>query len=288
LKQYTYLIADSGSTKTDWLVATTGKTPFHLQSGGLNPFYQTREEISAILEKEVFPYIKAPVDQVFFYGAGCADKTTSRPVYDALVDNLPSAEIIEVASDMLAAARGLCFSTPGIACILGTGANNAFYDGTRIVHSIGSLGFWLGDEGSGSYLGKTLLVHFLQNELPKDLHQQFAVTYPGTNRLAVLEKVYRQPFPNRYFATFSHFISKNIQHPFIHQLVGHAFNLFVEKYVIKHQEAERYPIHFTGSIAYHYRDILISVLESKGLTAGKIVKSPMEALFDYHLQRDIS
>jgi len=287
LKSYTYLIADSGSTKTDWMVASPGKSPFRLHSGGLNPFYQTKEEITDILEKEVFPYITSSIDQVFFYGAGCADKKTSRPVYDALADTVPSAEIIEVASDMLAAARGLCGNDPGIACILGTGANNAFYDGNTIVHSIGSLGFWLGDEGSGSYLGKTLLVHFLQNELPEELHTQFETAYPGTNRLAVLEKVYRQPFPNRYFAAFSHFISKNIQHPFIYKLVHDAFTLFTEKYILKHQDAESYPIHFTGSVAFYYKDILKSVLESKNLTAGKILKSPMEALFDYHLRRDM-
>lgn len=287
MKQSTYLIADSGSTKTDWLVATSGKSPVRLHSGGLNPFYQTKGEVLEILEKEVIPYLHNTIDQVFFYGAGCADKATSRPIYDALVDIIPSAEIIEVASDMLAAARGLCQNEPGIACILGTGANNTFYDGNKMVHSIGSLGFWLGDEGSGSYLGKTLLVHFLQNELPEDLHKQFEESYPETNRLAVLEKVYRKPFPNRYFATFSHFISKNIKHPFIHKLVSDAFILFTEKYILKHKDADKYPIHFTGSIAFYYQDILKSVLAEKGLTPGKILKSPMETLFDYHVKRDM-
>jgi len=286
LEQHTYLIADSGSTKTDWLVASSGKSPFRLQSGGLNPFYQTKEEITAILEKEVLPYISSSIDEIFFYGAGCADKATSRPIYDALVDTVPDAEIIEVASDMLAAARGLCGHEPGIACILGTGANNAFFDGTNIVHSIGSLGFWLGDEGSGSYLGKTLLVHFLQNELPEDLYKQFAETYPDTNRLAVLEKVYRQPFPNRYFATFSSFISKNIQHPFIHKMVHDAFIIFTEKYILKHKDAEMLPVHFTGSIAYYYQDILKSVLAEKGLQTGRILKSPMETLFKYHAENN--
>ena len=287
MKQSTYLIAYSGSTKTDWLVATSGKSPVRLHSSGLNPFYQTKDEVLEIIEKEVIPYIYNTIDQVFFYGAGCADKATSRPIYDALAEIIPSAEIIEVASDMLAAARGLCQNEPGIACILGTGANNTFYDGNKMVHSIGSLGFWLGDEGSGSYLGKTLLVHFLQNELPEDLHKQFEESYPGTNRLAVLEKVYRQPFPNRYFATFSHFISKNIHHPFIYKLVSDAFTLFIEKYILKHKDAEKYPIHFTGSIAFYYQDILKSVLEKKGLTPGKILKSPMETLFDYHVKRDM-
>jgi hypothetical protein len=121
-------------------------------------------------------------EKVFFYGAGCADEKSSRPVTNALSHCLPC-DTIEVASDMLGAARGLCGHTPGLACILGTGANNAFYDGSHIVRSIGSLGFWLGDEGSGSYLGKTLVVHYLQNELPQDLHAVLLKNIPEINRL---------------------------------------------------------------------------------------------------------
>jgi glucosamine kinase len=284
LEHKTILIADSGSTKTDWLLAHDGISVFQFQSGGINPFYQTKEEIAALLKKEVLPHLPGEVGTVYFYGAGCADEKTSKPAIDALSEEIPGNRKIEVASDMLGAARGLCGRQPGIACILGTGANNAFYDGQNIARSIGSLGFWLGDEGSGSYLGKTLLVAFLQNELPEDLHALFAAKYPEVNRLSVLEQVYRKPFPNRYFATFSVFIASNISHPAIRELVWDAFDLFVKKYVKKHIDAEKYPVHFTGSIAYYYQEILKDALDRYGLTAGQISKSPLIGLVNYHLQ----
>jgi glucosamine kinase len=278
----TYLIADSGSTKTDWVIIGPGAETKNFQSAGINPFYQTAEEIIPVLETQVMPHLAGAVEKVFFYGAGCADEKSSRPVMNALSHCLPDADTIEVASDMLGAARGLCGHTPGLACILGTGANNAFYDGSHIVRSIGSLGFWLGDEGSGSYLGKTLVVHYLQNELPADLHADFAQKYPEINRLYVLDHAYKKPYPNRYFAAFSQFIAENIKHPFMHNLVENAFGLFIEKYILKHEHAAEYPVHFTGSIAFYYQDILKSVLKKKGLQAGRILKSPLEGLVQYY------
>lgn len=277
------LIADSGSTKTDWIIKHSSDKPVQFQSVGMNPFYQTEREIISILGKEVIPNLPFSIDHVFFYGAGCADETTSRPITNALMSCIPSLKVIEVSSDMLGAARGLCGHEPGLACILGTGANNAVFDGEKIVRSIGSLGFWLGDEGSGSYLGKTLVVHYLQNELPEDLHQQFASDFPEINRLTVLDNAYKKPFPNRYFATFSKFIAEHIDHIFVQQLVTNAFEVFVEKYVLKHQNVETYPVHFTGSIAFYYQDILKNILLKKGLIAGKILKSPLEGLLAYHL-----
>lgn len=193
------LIADSGSTKTDWVAIIPGSDLIRFQSAGINPFYQTAGEIIPVLKNEVLPNLDHYIEEVYFYGAGCADEKSGRPVYDALKHCIASAKHIETASDMLGAVRGLCGREPGLACILGTGANNAFYDGENIVNSIGSLGFWLGDEGSGSYLGKTLIVHYLQNELPAAIHQSFAKEYPDINRLSVLEHAYKKPYPNRYF-----------------------------------------------------------------------------------------
>ena len=276
------LIADSGSTKTDWVFQSSGQNIIRLSSAGLNPFYQNEAEISLVINQEVLPNILTDVDKIFFYGAGCADEVSGRPVRDALAGCFPFAKNVEVASDMLGAARGLCGKEPGLACILGTGANNAFYDGQNIVRSVGSLGFWLGDEGSGSYLGKTLVVHFLQNELPQDLHTLFTLTYPEVNRLSVLDKAYKKPFPNRYFASYSKFIFENIAHPFLQEMVTAAFAVFVEKYVLKHQDVHHYPVHFTGSIAYHYKNILELSLTEKGLTVGRILKSPLEGLLMYH------
>ncbi|WP_439556372.1 N-acetylglucosamine kinase [Dyadobacter sp.] len=278
----TYLIADSGSTKTDWVITQDGLKVGAFQSAGINPFYQTSEEIIPVLNEQVIPNLTSQVDKVFFYGAGCADEKSSRPVFDALSHCILSAAQIEVASDMLGAARGLCGREPGLACILGTGANNAFYDGEKIVHSIGSLGFWLGDEGSGSYLGKTLVVNFLQNELPSELHEKFAAAYPEINRLYVLENAYKKPYPNRFFAAFSKFIAENIADSYMQQLVSDAFSLFTEKYILKHPNAAQYPVHFTGSVAFYYQSILKDVLASRNLQCGRILKTPLEGLVQYY------
>jgi glucosamine kinase len=275
------LIADSGSTKTDWVLKNPDGV-IRIQSAGLNPFYQSAGDIIEVLKKQVIPSVTAPVNDIYFYGAGCADETSSKPVKDAMISCFPKANTVEVASDMLGASRGLCGKEPGLACILGTGANNALYDGNKNVRSIGSLGFWLGDEGSGSFLGKTLVVHFLQNELPDDLKILFSGQYPDINRLTVLDHAYKKPFPNRYFAAFTHFIGANITHPFLIKLVKQAFDIFIEKYVVKHPETESYKVHFAGSIAYHFRDILEMSLKEKGLTVGRILKSPMEGLVEFH------
>ncbi|QRR04281.1 N-acetylglucosamine kinase [Dyadobacter sandarakinus] len=277
-----YLIADAGSTKTDWVIVHPPAGYQRIQSAGINPFYQTAEEIIPLLENEVVPYAGDHVEHIYFFGAGCADDRSGQPVTAALRACFPKVQTLEVASDMLGAARGLCGREPGLACILGTGANNAFYDGRQIVRSIGSLGFWLGDEGSGSYLGKTLVVHYLQNELPAELHEAFAAAYPGINRLSVLENAYRKPYPNRYFAAFSTFIAGHIAHPFMRGLVKEAFSLFVKKYICKHPDTASYPVHFTGSVAYYYQDILREVLESHALQCGHILRSPLEGLVQYY------
>ncbi|GAB3179963.1 N-acetylglucosamine kinase [Telluribacter humicola] len=274
------LIADSGSTKTDWVAYSTGAQPLRFQSVGFNPFYQSKEVVAEALRQEVVPQVPA-IESVYFYGAGCADETSSLPISQALQQSFPMAHI-EVQSDLLAAARALCGHESGIACILGTGANNCLYNGERIVNNIGSLGFWMGDEGSGGYLGKTLVVRYLHKELPEEIQERFTAAYPGTDRFLVLDNAYKKPFPNRYFATFTRFLSEHITHPYIQQLIVEAFDLFLSKYVVKHPDAAAYPVHFTGSVAYYFRDQLAEAVTAKGLRMGTIQKSPMEGLLRYH------
>ena len=275
------LLADSGSTKTDWLLLDREPTAF--QSAGFNPFYQTQEVILETLHREVLPHLSPnEVRQIFFYGAGCADAVTSLPVTNALAALFPSAETVEVNSDLLAAARALCGREPGIACILGTGANNALYDGEKIVNNIGSLGFWLGDEGSGGYLGKQLVVGYLQNELPAGLQEAFQKSFTEVTRLSILERAYRQPFPNRYFASFSTFLGQHLTDPFVGTLIGNAFRTFLALYVCKHPNATALPIHFTGSVAFHFQTLLLEVLREKNLHVGTIQRSPMPGLLRFH------
>lgn len=286
MKKPNLLIADSGSTKTDWVYIENGTTQNRFTTEGINPFFMSKDAISVLLETKVLPNLRSDnsnLAEIHFYGAGCANEVASAPITDSLKRLFSSTSIIAVSSDMLGAARGICGNKPGIACILGTGANNAVYNGAHITSSIGSLGFWLGDEGSGSYLGKMLVVSYLQNELPKNLHLQFQLEYPEIDRLYVLDKAYKQATPNRFFATFTHFIGKNQKDPFFVQFIGDAFTLFVTKYILKHTESTSLPVNFAGSIAFYFSEILCQVLQHEGVKIGKIVKSPMEGLVDYHV-----
>lgn len=276
------LLADSGSTKTDWTLVSDNSVPLKFQSVGFNPFFQTEDAIYEGLVAEVKPHIgSGTINKIFYYGTGCADERSGRPVKQALQRLFPEAAI-EVNSDLLAAARGLCIRSTGIACILGTGSNNGLYNGEVITESIGSLGFWMGDEGSGGNLGKLLVVGYLQNELPEKLAADFKENFPSVNRLEVLDKAYRQPFPNRYFASYSTFVHKHLSNPYIQNLVQGSFESFLDKYVLKLRSAKSIPVHFTGSVAYHFQEILKNALERKGLQLGSIQKSPSAGLLIYH------
>lgn len=278
----TILIADSGSTKADWLLAATDGTILaEWNSQGINPFFQDKETISVLLEKEVFPGVNDVPEAIYFYGAGCADEASGRPVAESLAERFPAARV-EVASDLLAAARSLCQRQAGIACILGTGSNNCLYDGRRIAANIGSLGFWMGDEGSGGHLGRQLVVAYLHRELPDDLAAKFAAEYPDVNRMEILNRAYKQPFPNRYFAGYTRFAGANKSHPFIQDLLKTSFGVFLDKYVLKHTGAKTYPVSFTGSVAWHFQDELKAALKEKGLIFGKIVQKPIGGLAVYH------
>jgi glucosamine kinase len=276
------LLADSGSTKTDWTLVTDEAEPIKFQSVGFNPFFQTEDAIYEGLVAQVKPNIVGgTIDKIFYYGTGCADERSSRPVKQALQRLFPEASI-DVNSDLLAAARGLCIRSTGIACILGTGSNNGFYNGEVITESIGSLGFWMGDEGSGGNIGKLLVIAYLHNELPEKLALDFKEKYPTVNRLEVLDKAYRQPFPNRYFASYTTFLNEHIDEPFVKNMVQKSFEAFLDKYVLKLSSARTVPVHFTGSVAYYFQDILKNALDKKGLQLGSIQKSPSSGLLLYH------
>lgn len=275
------LLADSGSTKTDWTLVPDNSEPHKFKSVGFNPFFQTEDEIYEGLVEQVKPHVSGTVNKIFYYGTGCADERSGRPVKQALQRLFPEATI-EVNSDLLAAARGLCIRSTGIACILGTGSNNGLYNGEFITESIGSLGFWMGDEGSGGNIGKLLVIAYLQNELPEQLATDFKESFPSVNRLEVLDKAYRQPFPNRYFASYSTFVYKHIDNPYVQNMVQASFEAFLDKYVLKLRSAKSVPVHFTGSVAYYFQDILKKALVKKGLLLGSIQKSPSAGLLMYH------
>jgi len=269
------LIADSGSTKTDWCVILDNTPIKRIGTKGLNPFFQSEEEIQQELTHSLLPQLpEGTIDSVYFYGAGCTPEKAPT-LRRAIADSLPVVGNIKAYSDMLAAARGLC-----ITCILGTGSNSCFYDGKEIVNHISPLGFILGDEGSGAVLGKLLVGDILKNQLSPAIKEvflkQFDLTVPE-----IIDRVYRQPFPNRFLASLSPFIAQHLEEPGIRQLVLGSFIAFLRRNVMQYDYTQ-YPAHFIGSVAHCYKEILQEAAQETGIRIGKILQSPMEGLIQYH------
>ena len=274
------LIADSGSTTTDWCVILDNTPIKRIGTKGLNPFFQSEEEIQQELTHSLLPQLpEGTIDSVYFYGAGCTPEKAPT-LRRAIADSLPVVGNIKAYSDMLAAARGLCGREAGITCILGTGSNSCFYDGKEIVNHISPLGFILGDEGSGAVLGKLLVGDILKNQLSPTIKEvflkQFDLTVPE-----IIDRVYRQPFPNRFLASLSPFIAQHLEEPGIRQLVLGSFIAFLRRNVMQYDYTQ-YPAHFIGSVAHCYKEILQEAAQETGIRIGKILQSPMEGLIQYH------
>lgn len=218
------LIADSGSTKTDWCVVENGQPIQQISTKGINPFFQSEEEISNEIATSLLPQLKTnALDAVYFYGAGCGFPDKIAMVHRAITKHLQIKREVEVNTDMLAVAHGLCQHEAGIACIMGTGSNSCYYDGKQIVSNVSPLGFILGDEGSGAVLGKLLVGDILKNQMTPELKEKFLKQF-GLTPADIIDHVYRKPFPNRFLASLSPFLAQNIDEPCIHALVLGSFN----------------------------------------------------------------
>ncbi len=280
------LIADGGSTKTDWSVVSGNQEIDRIKTRGINPFFQTEEEISAEIRDNLIPQIKKydSIEAVYFYGAGCAFPEKNEVLRRAITSYLPVR--VEVGSDLLAATRALCGHSPGIACILGTGSNSCLYDGKEIVRNISPLGFILGDEGSGAVLGKLLVGDVLKNQLPVALQEAFFAEF-GLTPAMIMEKVYKQPFPNRFLASLSPFLIRHIENPAIYNLVSNSFRGFFARNVMQYDCRQGHPVHLIGSIAWYYQDILRDIVREFGLRLGTVVQSPVHGLILYHSSLDV-
>jgi glucosamine kinase len=274
------IIADSGSTKTAWRLISDDNRVTTIESPGINPYYQGLGEICDSLEDHLFSYLTEEVEAVHFYGAGCTEGEKCNLVREAIAEVI-SATVIEVNSDLLGAARALCGNEAGIACILGTGSNSCCYDGEKIVKNISPLGFILGDEGSGAALGKRLVADYLKYIMPSPLRLLFEKEY-SIATYDVLDKVYRSEFPNRYLSGFAPFLSNNIKNSYCEKLVISEFQEFITRNVLNYKECREMPVCFMGSVAYYFESQLVMVLQSNGLTPGRIVQHPIELLADYH------
>ena len=220
------------------------------------------------------------ISKISFYGTGCSTPRTVGIIELALEGVFKNA-VIEVNHDLFGAARALCGKDAGIACILGTGANSCLFDGEKIIDNIPSVGFMLGDEGSGGYLGKKLVRAYFYGELPEDLTLAFANKY-NLSRDEMLLNVYKKPAPNRYLASFSIFLSEHNSHSFIQDFVQKGFQAFLDAMVLKYENVENLPIHFLGSIAVHFQSELEAVLKSNHLELGKIIHNPVDELVNFH------
>lgn len=263
------LVADSGSTKTDWMM--DGEI---ITENGINPVTMSEEDILS----HVRMMADDTVDEIFFYGAGCVEPFSEK-VRKALLLVFPQAEV-QVDSDLLGAARALCGHEPGIACILGTGSNSCLYDGERITDNIPPLGYVLGDEGSGAVLGKLFLNKLFKRELPQNICDAF-FEWSKMTYAEIIDRVYRQPMANRFLASLSPFVHQQLDEPAIRILVYEHFNAFVRKNVMKYNRQDL-PVNFVGSMADAYRDVLTDVLKANDLLVGKIIQRPIERLAEYH------
>lgn len=273
------LIADSGFTKTDWrLIGADGKIE-QARTLGINPYYQTEEEILLVIQ-DLHSQLPDRVDQIYFYGTGCSSGT-NRDKIARLLNRYYQDAKIDVNHDLLAAARSLCGEDKGIACIIGTGTNSCLYDGRKIISNVPSLGWAIADEGGGTYLGKTLVTDYYRKDMPEHLRVIFKERF-GLNKDAFLTAIYQEPMPGRFLASFAKFINEHISDPYMYKLVYDAFTTFITKNVVKYEGYKELPVHFTGSVAYYFNNILRKVAVDQGIYIKHITEHPIAGLTLFH------
>jgi len=235
------------------------------------------------LLKELKPKLRdIQVDEIYYYGTGCANPANARSVKKAIQDVFTGTKKVEVTHDLMAAARALCGKKKGIACILGTGSNSCYYNGKKIVKNSPGLGFILGDEGSGAYLGKKVIQYYLYGTFDDELMARFDAAFT-TNASEILENVYKKPLPNRYLAAFTRFLADNRGHYMIENIIEDGLNDFFFTHLCKFKEVWKLPVNFTGGVAFGFKDVLQQLCISYGFELGIVLKNPMEGLTEYHL-----
>jgi N-acetylglucosamine kinase-like BadF-type ATPase len=278
------LVADSGSSKTDWMAYSPEQT-LSFNTQGINPYFANAQDIVRILSKnKEISAIANEVKEVYFFGAGCLNPDKHEIVSNGLSSFFKNA-FISVDHDLLGSAYATCGDKKGLACILGTGSNIAYYDGEHVFDGKHGLGYILGDEGSGTYFGKKMLISYLHKTMPADLRDNFSSDFEVTKDI-VVENIYQKPFPNSYLATFSRFMIKNRQHPFIQKTLHDGFQEFIDTNVKDYKNYKTLECNFVGSISYYYQDELRAVFAENNLKIGKTLQKPIEGIFEYILKRE--
>ncbi len=276
------LIADSGSTKTDWVLLDNNNIIIQFQTIGFNPYFQSSEDIHNEIKTVLLPVLKnqlQSITHIAYYGAGCSTPDKVQVVKQGLYlafGNISS----EVNHDLLAAARALCGKEKGIACILGTGSNSCLYDGKEVTENVPSVGYLFGDHGSGATIGRTFIQHYFDGKLP--IHLVTAFENAGYHREIILENVYKKPMPSRYLASIVKFLSDYSNDSFVKELIKKCFLGFFEAQVSKYTGAKSLPVNSVGSIGYYYKELLAEAAKEKGFIIGNIIKSPIDGLIKYH------
>jgi glucosamine kinase len=277
------LISDSGSTKADWVAVSEGKIIEEFSTRGFNPFFHNKTFITGELSaNEGLSRICDKVAAVYFFGAGCSSPERNEIVAEGLRSFFKNA-IVSVEHDMLGCALSVCDGQPGLACIIGTGSNICFFDGRYIGSTRHGLGYVLGDEASGSYFGKKLLAWYIYGLLPSHLENAFRAQYQ-LGKEDIIRKVYSEPNPNVFLAGFATFLSDHGADPFIRNLIRNGIDEFFETNVKAYQESKTYPVHFAGSIAHFFSDVIREVATSKNIKSGNIIRKPISGLADYFIK----
>ncbi len=278
------LIADSGSTKTSWVLIDGKKVIQTIDTIGYNPYYFKDNELLLTIKAELLPIIKEyKVNRIFFYGSGCSSKENCSIVSNSLSQLFPNS-IIEVQHDLYGAALALLNNNEGIACILGTGSNSCYWDGKNIISNVPSVGYLLGDEGSGNYIGMKILKGILEEKAPADIIRKF-YTYYNTTFEDVLNRIYNEGEPTRFISEVGKFAGANINYSWIFSAIKQSFIDFIENQLMMYNNYQSLPVSFTGSIAYHFKNILLEACKETGIKVGIILKNPIDGLVRYHLNK---
>lgn len=275
------LIIDCGSTKADWVILNGNNIVLSFNTEGFNPNYTDKDTISSIvLNNTSYQTYIQDITDIYFYGTGCGNQENCNIIKDIFQPVFFNAKI-SVTHDLMAACHALFGDKNGIACILGTGSHSCHYDGEKIVNKAVSLGYIIGDEGSGNHIGKQLLRDYFYNKMPTELSQKFEKEY-DTNIASVIDNIYHKTQTSRYLASFSKFAYEYKEHDYIKAICSQCLDEFIEYFILRYETSKDMKIGFVGSIAYYFQDILNERLENQGLKISKIVKNPIEGLIEYH------
>lgn len=275
-----YLIADSGSTKCEWCLVD-GDRQHRFFTQGISPYFLSVVQIEELIRNEVEPALDGTrISNVFYYGTGCKSPANRRLMQKAIGGVFSDTEIF-VHHDLMGASRALCGTEKGIACILGTGSNSCYYDGRSIRKNSPGLGYVLGDEGSGAYLGKKVLQYYLYDTFDEDLKYRFTSKFE-LEAADILDHVYKQPLPNRFLASFTLFLVENRGHFMIENIIEDGLNDFFFQHICKYGESWTLPIHFVGSVAFGFQDVITELCRTYEFEMGRVLKNPMDGLIHYH------